>query len=242
MSNFDNSRADTQKYVDLNKLAWKFLEDNNADKKKLVKLNELARKFLVDNNPDPTASNQIIPSKAYVEEVVEDIRRGHTECPICLESADDPILTPCAHRMCRECLLLCWRTPQSGLCPICRQVIKKTDLITCPTESRFQVDVEKNWKESSKISKLLKCLEEICKSRLGEKSIVFSQWTSFLDLLEIPLMRKNVRYLRFDGQLVQKQRERVLKEFNETNEKMVRAKYYDLPPDILLSIFIYFSR
>ncbi|KAM7485213.1 hypothetical protein LguiA_001222 [Lonicera macranthoides] len=188
------SRGDAEKYTDLNKLARRFLETNGD-------------------------SSQKVPSRAYVEEVVEGIRRGeNTECPICLESADDPVLTPCAHRMCRECLLSSWRTPSAGLCPICRQYLKKNDLITCPSENKFRVDVDKNWKESSKVSRLLDCLERV--GRSGEKSIVFSQWTSFLDLLEIPLKRRGIGFLRFDGKLVQKNRERVLKEFNETGEKM----------------------
>ncbi|KAJ7979907.1 DNA/RNA helicase protein [Quillaja saponaria] len=194
------SRCDSQKYADLNKLARRFLEGDS----------------------DSASSKQTLPSRAYIEEVVEGIRRGeNTECPICLESADDPVLTPCAHRMCRECLLSSWRTPKVGLCPICRKLIKKTDLITCPSDNQLRVDVEKNWKESSKITKLLDCLERIQRSGSGEKSIIFSQWTSFLDLLEIALNREGIEFLRFDGKLVQKRRERVLKEFNETKEKRV---------------------
>ncbi|MBA0768500.1 hypothetical protein Gotri_017296 [Gossypium trilobum] len=194
------SRADSQQYSDLNKLARRFLEAH----------------------PGLVTLNQNAPTKAYIEEVVDGIRRGeNTECPICMESADDPVLTPCAHRMCRECLLSSWRTPTLGSCPICRALLKKTDLITCPTENKFRVDIDKNWKESSKVSKLLDCLERSCRSGSGEKSIVFSQWTSFLDLLEIPLKRKGIGFLRFDGKLAQKQRERVLKEFNDTREKLV---------------------
>ncbi|XP_050219335.1 DNA repair protein RAD5B isoform X2 [Mercurialis annua] len=194
------SRADSQQYSDLNKLAKRFLE----------------------TNVDSATPGQTGPTRAYVEEVVEGIRKGeNTECPICMEYADDPVLTSCAHRMCRECLLSSWRTSTIGLCPICRTQLKKTELITCPTENKFRVDVEKNWKESSKVSKLLECLEQIQKSGCDEKSIIFSQWTSFLDLLEIPLKRRGIGFLRFDGRLVQKQREKVLKEFNETNEKMV---------------------
>ncbi|KAE8731539.1 SWI/SNF-related matrix-associated actin-dependent regulator of chromatin subfamily A member [Hibiscus syriacus] len=194
------SRADSQQYSDLNKLARRFLEIHS----------------------DSITTTQNAPTKAYIEEVVDGIRRGeNTECPICMESADDPVLTPCAHRMCRECLLSSWRTPTVGLCPICRTVLKKTDLITCPTENKFRVDIESKWKESSKVSKLLECLERIRRSGHGEKSIVFSQWTSFLDLLEIPLKRRGIGFLRFDGKLVQKQRERVLREFNDTREKTV---------------------
>jgi DNA repair protein RAD5 len=199
------SRAGSQKYADLSKLARRFSEIN----------------------PDSSTSKQPGPTHAYIEEVVEGIRKGeNTECPICMEYADDPVLTPCAHRMCRECLLSSWRTPTTGLCPICRQLLKKTDLITCPTENQFWVDVETNWKESSKVSKLLDCLESIRRSGSGEKSIVFSQWTSFFDLLEIPLKRRGIGFLRFDGKLAQKQREYVLKEFSETKEKMVNRIFH----------------
>ncbi|XP_049395327.1 DNA repair protein RAD5B-like [Solanum stenotomum] len=194
-----------------------FLVMSRSDNQEFADLDKLTRRFL-ETNPD--SSTQKAPTPAYVEEVVEGIRNGENmECPICLESADDPVLTPCAHRMCRECLLSSWRTPASGLCPICRQMIKKHELFTCPSANRFRVDVEKNWQVSSKVSMLMDCLEPIRKS--GEKSIVFSQWTSFLDLLEIPLKRKQIGYLRFDGKLSQKQRERVLKEFSETNEKTI---------------------
>ncbi|KAK6161357.1 hypothetical protein DH2020_004738 [Rehmannia glutinosa] len=197
-SSRDLNRGDTDKYADLNKLA----------------------KRLFQSNPDSTT--QTGPSPAYVEEVVENIRNGeNSECPICLESADDPVLTPCAHRMCRECLLSSWPTPAGGLCPICRQLLKKTELITCPSASRFRIYVEKNWQESSKILKLLDCLENIRNSGSGEKSIVFSQWTSFLDLLEIPLKTRKFGFLRFDGKLAQKQRGKVLHEFAETKEKTV---------------------
>jgi DNA repair protein RAD5 len=68
-----------------------------------------------------------------------------------------------------------------------RKLVSKQDLITAPTDSRFQIDVEKNWVESTKVSALLSELESLRLS--GSKSIVFSQWTAFLDLLEIPLAR-----------------------------------------------------
>ncbi|KAF5179961.1 DNA repair helicase rad5,16 protein [Thalictrum thalictroides] len=194
------SRADTQKYKDLGKLAIQFLENNSTS-------NRLS---------------QAGPTRAYVEEVVEGIRRGeNTECPICLESADDPVFTPCAHRMCRECLFSSWRTSSSGFCPICRHHLLKTELITCPSDSQFRVDIENNWKESSKVSKLMDCLEKLRRKGSGEKSIIFSQWTSFFDLLEIPLRREGIEFLRFDGKLSQRNREYVLKEFSESQEKMV---------------------
>ncbi|KAK4441254.1 DNA repair protein A [Sesamum alatum] len=187
------SRGDTQEYSDLNKLARRFLKGG------------------LDNVGGQTKE---APSHAYIQEVMDELRKGEQgECPICLEAFEDAVLTPCAHKLCRECLLASWRNSTCGLCPVCRKTISKQELITVPTDSRFQVDVEKNWVESSKVSALMRELG--CLQSVGSKSIVFSQWTAFLDLLQIPLSRSNIPFLRLDGTLNQQQRERVIKQFSE---------------------------
>ncbi|XP_074312449.1 DNA repair protein RAD5A [Silene latifolia] len=192
------SRGDTQDFADLDKLAKRFLR----------------------GDPAAEGEDKIVPSKAYIQEVVEELRKGEQgECPICLEAFEDAVLTPCAHRLCRECLLASWRNAASGLCPVCRKSVSRQELITAPTDSRFQVDVQKNWVESTKVSSLLSELENLRPS--GSKSIVFSQWTAFLDLLEIPFARNNISFLRLDGTLNQQQRERVIKRFSEENDIMV---------------------
>ncbi|XP_057826600.2 DNA repair protein RAD5A isoform X2 [Cryptomeria japonica] len=193
------SRGDTQEYSDLDKLAKRFLKGGQQ----------------AANGECKSAL-----SKAYIQEVVEEIRKGEkAECPICLEAVEDAVLTPCAHCMCRECLLASWRSTMSGSCPICRKALTRQDLITAPRESRFHVDVEKNWTESSKISALLRHLEDL--RPLGSKSIIFSQWTAFLDLLQIPLSRGNFQFVRLDGTLNQQQRERVIREFSENPHILV---------------------
>ncbi|EFJ06148.1 hypothetical protein SELMODRAFT_430930 [Selaginella moellendorffii] len=78
--------------------------------------------------------------------------------------------------------------------------------------NRFRINVEEQWKESSKVEALLHHLQTL--SEAGSKSVVFSQWTAFLDLLEIPLKRKNFCFVRLDGTLSQRQREQVLKNFS----------------------------
>ncbi|KAF2300729.1 hypothetical protein GH714_015396 [Hevea brasiliensis] len=177
--------------------------------------------FLVMRWPGcPDGDDRDMPSRAYVQEVVEELRKGEQgECPICLEAFEDAVLTPCAHRLCRECLLASWRNPSSGLCPVCRKTITRQELITAPTDSRFQIDIEKNWVESSKVNVLLQELENLHSS--GSKSILFSQWTAFLDLLQIPLSRSSIPFVRLDGTLNQQQRERVIKQFSEDDNILV---------------------
>ncbi|XP_020230971.1 DNA repair protein RAD5A [Cajanus cajan] len=193
------SRGDTQEFADLNKLAKRFLRGTYNASEGEIK----------DG-----------PSRAYVQEVVEELRKGEQgECPICLEAFEDAVLTPCAHRLCRECLLASWRNATSGLCPVCRKTIGRQDLITAPTENRFQVDIEKNWIESCKVTVLLNELENLRSS--GSKSIVFSQWTAFLDLLQIPFTRSNISFVRLDGTLNLQQREKVIKQFSEDSNTLV---------------------
>lgn len=97
------SRGDTQDYADLDKLAKRFLRGGGG----------------IAEGEDKVAA----PSRAYIQEVVEELKKGEQgECPVCLEAFEDAVLTPCAHRLCRECLLTSWRNAASGLCPVCRYI------------------------------------------------------------------------------------------------------------------------
>ncbi|XP_028097411.1 DNA repair protein RAD5A isoform X1 [Camellia sinensis] len=197
-----------------------FLVMSRGDTQEFSDLNKLAKRFLKGGQEVVEGEANVVPSRAYIQEVVEELRKGEQgECPICLEAFEDAILTPCAHRLCRECLLASWRTPTSGLCPVCRKSVSRQDLITVPTDSRFQIDVEKNWVESSKVAALLQELENLRSS--GSKSIVFSQWTAFLDLLQIPLSRSKIPFVRLDGTLNLQQREKVIKQFSEESDMLV---------------------
>lgn len=197
-----------------------FLVMSRGDTQEFSDLNKLAKRFLRGGKDIVAKDSNVVPSEAYIKEVVEELRNGEeSECPICLEAFEDAVLTPCAHRLCRECLLASWRSATTGPCPVCRSIINRQDLITAPTGSRFQIDVEKNWVESSKISILLQELENLRTS--GSKSILFSQWTGFLDLLQIPLTRRNFTFVRLDGTLNQQQRERVISQFTEDSDILV---------------------
>ncbi|XP_042514328.1 DNA repair protein RAD5A [Macadamia integrifolia] len=196
-----------------------FLVMSRGDTQVFSDLNKLAKRFLKGGEDTPEVPKDV-PSRAYIQEVVEELRKGEKgECPICLEAFEDAVLTPCAHRLCRECLLGSWRSPTSGLCPVCRKTINRQELITAPTDSRFQINVEENWVESSKVTVLLQELENLRSS--GSKSIVFSQWTAFLDLLQIPLSRNKFPFLRLDGTLNQQQRDNVIKQFSEDRSILV---------------------
>ena len=70
-----------------------------------------------------------------------------------------------------------------------------------------------NTLSSAKIGALLTHLKRIKKASAATKSVIFSQFTSFLDILEPALDGASIPYLRFDGSMAQKARAAVLTEF-----------------------------
>ncbi|KAI9289338.1 SNF2 family N-terminal domain-containing protein [Umbelopsis sp. AD052] len=170
---------------------------------------------------------------------------GDSECAICFESAESAVLMPCMHMACRACVLdFLQKREDDGLpgeCPICRhgpiseanllEVIKKrrksniSDAVEMATSDKKKETVTFNlrrsdgFKTSSKLDALLRHLRQTLgeKTSTGEpiKSVVFSQFTTFLDLIEVALTIEGMPFTRLDGTQSQLQREKALKEFRE---------------------------
>lgn len=70
---------------------------------------------------------------------------------------------------------------------------------------------------STKVVTLIKHLRELRREHPRMKSVVFSQFTSFLSLIEPALTRARVRFLRLDGTMAQKARAAVLDEFRSSD-------------------------
>ncbi|KYQ92342.1 SNF2-related domain-containing protein [Tieghemostelium lacteum] len=77
---------------------------------------------------------------------------------------------------------------------------------------------DNEWKTSTKIESLLEELEKVFTTEPQSKCLIFSQWTSMLDLVEIPLRHKSYEFVRLDGKVTQKQREVCIKRFKEESQ------------------------
>lgn len=71
----------------------------------------------------------------------------------------------------------------------------------------------KGWLSSTKIDLCLSRLDAIQNEFPGEKVIIFSQFTSFLDLLEVPLLSRGIEYLRYDGSMSSSDRTTAVRDF-----------------------------
>ncbi|CAG9330396.1 unnamed protein product [Blepharisma stoltei] len=154
-------------------------------------------------------------SDQYAQDLAGKIKQGEIFiCPICLDVADDPVMTKCIHIMCRMCASQ--QVERNKNCPLCKTPLTMHDLTTVPRESKFSLNLDNEWCSSSKIDMLIRML-----MISSEPTVVFTQWTSMLDLLEIALQKARISYSRLDGSMNKNQRENALQEFKAGRQVML---------------------
>lgn len=123
------------------------------------------------------------------------------ECSICLDQMRDPVITACGHSFDLGCI----EPAISGQhkCPLCRAEIKDSSNLVKPAaelgEDSGEGDIDQE-STSSKIQALVKILTASGQAE-GTKTVVFSQWTSFLDVIEPQLSLHGIVFTRIDGKM-----------------------------------------
>jgi DNA repair protein RAD16 len=160
-------------------------------------------------------------------------------CCICDETAEEAIRSSCKHDFCRECArnylasssklaiffsdYLSPKLTFSGEpdCPQCHiqlsidldqpdieqdeQMVKKSSII-----NRIKME---NWTSSSKIEALVHDLHELRSKNMSHKSIIFSQFTTMLQLVEWRLRRAGITTVMLDGSMTPAQRQASINHF-----------------------------
>ncbi|XP_069753508.1 helicase-like transcription factor isoform X2 [Narcine bancroftii] len=143
------------------------------------------------------------------------------ECAICLESLTFPVITHCAHVYCKPCICQVIRNEQpTARCPLCRTEIHVEQLVECPPNESDPAPLDKAqqaWVSSSKVDALLHSLIELRKQDPTVKSLVVSQFTAFLTLIETPLRQEGFNFARLDGSMPQKRRIIAIESFQSSS-------------------------
>jgi SWI/SNF-related matrix-associated actin-dependent regulator of chromatin subfamily A3 len=94
--------------------------------------------------------------------------------------------------------------PRSNSCPLCRHNINANSLLELPPDSSEWVEPDEDVSpiKSAKIDELIKYLKVFDRN---DKTLVFSQFTSFLDHVAAGLKAEGIKYCRFDGSMNSKQ-------------------------------------
>ncbi|EDO18863.1 hypothetical protein Kpol_1023p32 [Vanderwaltozyma polyspora DSM 70294] len=157
------------------------------------------------------------------------------ECPICTTEpidANNIIFTECGHCFCESCLQEYFdfqvQKKLETKCPNCRQIISTNRVLKLnhDTVENEPIELYCPTQKSAKIEALLKHLKVIQDQSAGEQIVIFSQFSSYLDILEQDLNEalstKETIIYKFDGRLSLKERSTVLKEF--TTKDLTKQK------------------
>lgn len=142
-------------------------------------------------------------------------------CCICDETAEEAIRSSCKHDFCRECARNYLASSGEPDCPQCHiqlsidldqpdieqdeQMVKKSSII-----NRIKME---NWTSSSKIEALVHDLHELRSKNMSHKSIIFSQFTTMLQLVEWRLRRAGITTVMLDGSMTPAQRQASINHF-----------------------------
>lgn len=157
-------------------------------------LSALNEQKVVDLNPE---------NMKALQDILQLSIDSHENCPICLEPLHNPVITACAHVFGNECIERVIETQHR--CPMCRAEPLETSSLVTPavelgesaqTIAAEDIDPEAS---SSKVEDLIHILQASQQKDATTKTVVFSQWTSFLDIIQAKLVSQNIPFARIDG-------------------------------------------
>ncbi|KAI9770043.1 MAG: DNA repair protein rad16 [Candelina submexicana] len=151
-------------------------------------------------------------------------------CTICDEPAEEAIRSRCHHEFCRRCVKdFIYSSEGTGGepdCPRCHiplsidldqpdieqdeDTVKKSSII-----NRIKME---DWTSSTKIEMLVYDLYKLRSKKATHKSIVFSQFTSMLQLVEWRLRRAGFNTVMLDGSMSPAQRQRSIEHFMKNTD------------------------
>ncbi|KAF9109969.1 DNA repair protein rad16 [Mortierella sp. AM989] len=154
-------------------------------------------------------------------------------CSICQEEAEDPIVSKCHHLFCREDAQQYISTAETEApeCPVCHiplsvdlqqptyvneveeaTEVKHKNFARTSIVNRINMDT---WRSSTKIEALVEQLYNLQREDRSTKSICFSQYVTFLDLIKWRLEKAGFKCVKLDGHMTPTQRAASIKKFSE---------------------------
>jgi DNA repair protein RAD16 len=171
---------------------------------------------LAANNPDLVVKKLALETNTGSQNLV---------CGICNEQAEDPITSKCRHVFCREdarqYVQSFVHNDKELACPVCHQSLQ-LDLTQEQPEVENDGKLPKSiinyldlttWRSSTKIEALVEELDKLRNKDQQHKSLVFSQFVAFLDLVQWRLSRAGFVVARLDGRMGPTQRQVVIDKF-----------------------------
>ncbi|KAI3828041.1 hypothetical protein L1987_02135 [Smallanthus sonchifolius] len=170
----------------------------------------------------------VVYSKSAVARRSENKSSDEQFCGICHDVAEDPVVTSCEHLFCKSCLIGFSASYGEPACPSCSKPLtvdfsaNNNDQEVQKPKSSYKgfksssiinrIRLE-NFQTSTKIDALKEEIRFMVERDGSAKGIVFSQFTSFLDLIHYSLQKCGVKCVQLDGSMTMAAREAAITRF-----------------------------
>lgn len=94
-------------------------------------------------------------------------------------------------------------------------MLKKEASKNAAGRKRYMKYLKKHWQPSAKLTKCVELLETFIND--GQKTIIFSQFVTLLDLLQVPIEEKKWPMLRYDGAMSADARDAAVQKFTDSH-------------------------
>jgi SWI/SNF-related matrix-associated actin-dependent regulator of chromatin subfamily A3 len=130
-------------------------------------------------------------------------------------------ITICKHIFCTNCIETVIQGQRK--CPMCRTALPSAEmaLVSPAAEDAAPQQEHENafarmGESSSKLDAMLHILQATREKDRGIKTIVFSQFTKFLDVIQVHLQKHNFEFVRLDGSMTPAKRDAALDTFSNS--------------------------
>ncbi|KAF5323584.1 hypothetical protein D9611_005558 [Ephemerocybe angulata] len=207
----------------------------SPSKDEVIEVDDFLQK-LVDNEDPDTKPN--VFAENFMEKL---IKEEVEECPICFSEMENGVVVPdCVHQFCKDCIVshiaICEEKGQVPTCPTCAsghlQANTLVEIVRTKKEQfkengepssqppKSEIVLRRNdFQSSTKLEALMQNLRKLRDQDPCFRAVVFSQFTSFLDLIQVALERDKFDHYRFDGTMDIKKKASAISEFKATSRR-----------------------
>ncbi|XP_029131055.1 DNA repair protein RAD16 isoform X1 [Cajanus cajan] len=213
---YNESQAQFNTYVEANTLMNNYAHIFDL----LTRLRQAVdHPYLVVYSQSAASRNGVMESNATVEQV----------CGICHEPVEDVVVTSCEHVFCKACLIDFSASLGQASCPTCSKLLTvdltsnkdvgdqayKTTIKGFRSSSILNRIRLENFQTSTKIEALREEIRIMVERDGSAKGIVFSQFTSFLDLINYSLHKSGVSCVQLNGSMSLAARDAAIRRFTD---------------------------
>ncbi|KAL1209582.1 Helicase-like transcription factor CHR28 [Cardamine amara subsp. amara] len=155
--------------------------------------------------------------------------KKNEECGLCHDLAEDYIVTSCEHVFCKACLIDFSTSLGKATCPTCSKPLTADWTTKADTDHQASKTTLKGFRASSILNRIkiedfqtstkIEALREEIRFMVerdgSAKAIVFSQFTSFLDLIKYTLGKCGVSCVQLEGSMTMAARDAAINKFRE---------------------------